>query len=122
MCTIELCRALRPNLTKPPTHPLHPRPALQPLDVADAIKKEVDDFGEEFLRLEKYVNLNYTGFHKILKKHDRWLTNPCRTFYLQRLQNHNWTRGDYSDVVRARAAVVFWWGSTAVCVCVCLCL
>ena len=69
--------------------------------MADVIKKEVDEVGEEFLRLEKYVNLNYTGFHKILKKHDRWLTNPCRTFYLQRLQNHNWTRGDYSDVVRA---------------------
>lgn len=69
--------------------------------MADAIKKEVDEIGEEFLKLEKYVNLNYTGFHKILKKHDRWLTNPCRTFYLQRLQNHNWTRGDYSDVVRA---------------------
>lgn len=71
--------------------------------MADAIKKEVDEIGEEFLRLEKYVNLNYTGFHKILKKHDRWLTNPCRTFYLQRLQNHNWTRGDYSDVVRGHA-------------------
>lgn len=29
----------------------------------------------------------------------RWLTNPCRAFYLQRLQAHNWTRGDYSDVM-----------------------
>jgi len=71
----------------------------QPLEIADAVRKEVDEVGEQFLRLEKYVNLNYTGFHKILKKHDRWLTNPCRTFYLQRLQNHNWTQGDYSDVV-----------------------
>ena len=74
-------------------------PGSQPLAVADAIRAEVDAVGEQFLRLEKYVNLNYTGFHKILKKHDRWLTNPCRTFYLQRLQNHNWTKGDYSDVV-----------------------
>jgi SPX domain protein involved in polyphosphate accumulation len=31
----------------------------------------VESIGEDFLRLEKYVNLNYTGFHKILKKHDR---------------------------------------------------
>lgn len=67
--------------------------------VTEAVRKEVDEVGEQFLRLEKYVNLNYTGFHKILKKHDRWLTNPCRSFYLQRLQNHNWTQGDYSDVV-----------------------
>jgi hypothetical protein len=29
----------------------------------------------------------------------RWLNNACRTFYLQRLQEHNWTRGDYSDVL-----------------------
>lgn len=74
-------------------------PGGQPLEIGDAVRKEVDEVGEQFLRLEKYVNLNYTGFHKILKKHDRWLTNPCRTFYLQRLQNHNWTQGDYSDVV-----------------------
>lgn len=148
----------------------------QPIAVTEGIKKEVEGIGEEFLKLEKYVNLNYTGFHKILKKHDRyihthtlegtrhredclgvqgatqraqdgfeagqwrsmsskptqltghswpalfshthththtdstlvlycfscprrWLTNPCRAFYLQRLQAHNWTRGDYSDVM-----------------------
>ena len=34
-----------------------------------------------FARLEKYVNMNFTGFHKILKKHDRW---ESRNFYLMR--------------------------------------
>lgn len=45
------------------------------------------------------MNLNFTGFHKILKKHDRRLPNPCRTFYLGRLHNQSWVRGDYSDVI-----------------------
>lgn len=49
--------------------------------------------------LEKYVNLNFTGFHKILKKHDRRLPNPCRTFYMGRLREQSWVRGDYSDVI-----------------------
>eukprot|EP00605_Chrysophyceae_sp_TOSAG23-4_P000702 GSChrysophyteH1.ASY1.ANO1.786.1 assembled CDS len=55
--------------------------------------------GKDFLKLEKYVNLNFTGFHKILKKHDKWLPNPCKAFYLTRLHDHHWVRGDYSDVI-----------------------
>lgn len=50
-------------------------------------------------RLEKYVNLNVTGFHKILKKHDRRLPNPCKAFYILRLHDQSWVRGDYSDVL-----------------------
>jgi SPX domain protein involved in polyphosphate accumulation len=49
--------------------------------------------------LEKYVNLNITGFHKILKKHDRRLHNPCKSFYMGRLREQSWVRGDYSDVI-----------------------
>ena len=33
--------------------------------------QEAKSIGDEFLQLEKYVNLNYMGFHKILKKHDK---------------------------------------------------
>jgi hypothetical protein len=45
------------------------------------------------------VNLNFTGFYKILKKHDRHLPNPCKTFYTARLHDQSWVRGDYSDVM-----------------------
>jgi SPX domain protein involved in polyphosphate accumulation/uncharacterized membrane protein YidH (DUF202 family) len=55
--------------------------------------------GKDFLKLEKYVNLNFSGFHKILKKHDRWLPNPCKAFYLTRLHDQRWVRGDYSDII-----------------------
>ena len=52
-----------------------------------------------FLKLEKYVNINFTGFHKILKKHDRRLPNPCKAFYIARLHEQSWVRGDFSDVI-----------------------
>lgn len=59
--------------------------SCQPIAVTEGIKKEVEGIGEEFLKLEKYVNLNYTGFHKILKKHDR---------YVHLTQKHTHKRGD----------------------------
>jgi SPX domain protein involved in polyphosphate accumulation len=61
---------------------------------------KANDIADEFLRLEKYVNLNFMGFHKILKKHDKNLpNNPCKAFYVNRLHAQAWVRGDYSDIV-----------------------
>lgn len=60
---------------------------------------------DSLCRLEKYVNLNFTGFHKILKKHDKRLPNPCRAFYTSRLHDQSWVRGDYSDVIVAMSRV-----------------
>ena len=59
-----------------------------------------DEIAEDFLRIEKYVNINFMGFHKILKKHDKHLPNqPCKAFYISRMHNQAWVRGDYSDLV-----------------------
>jgi len=64
------------------------------------VEDEAGKVGESYLHLEKYVNLNYMGFHKILKTHDRHLpSNPCKAFYLKRLHDQAWVRGDYSDVM-----------------------
>lgn len=62
-------------------------------------RQVVEDAGSTFLALEKYVNLNFMGFIKILKKHDKRLPNPCRQFYTSRLQEQSWVRGDFSDVM-----------------------
>lgn len=36
----------------------------------------------------RYVNLNYLGFHKILKKHDKNLPHaPCQQFYVAHLHH-----------------------------------
>ena len=71
------------------------------LDKHAQFRVAVDEIAQHFLKLEKYVNLNFTGFHKILKKHDRHLPNPSKAFYISRLQNQTWVRGDYSDILVA---------------------
>jgi SPX domain protein involved in polyphosphate accumulation len=66
----------------------------------EKMRKLADSIAEDFLRLEKYVNLNFMGFHKILKKHDKNLpNNPCKAFYVSRMHAQAWVRGDYSDLV-----------------------
>lgn len=67
---------------------------------AKHIERKAGEIADDFLRLEKFVNLNYMGFHKILKKHDKNLPEfACKTFYVNRLHAQAWVRGDYSDVV-----------------------
>ena len=62
--------------------------------------QEAKAIGDEFLQLEKYVNLNYMGFHKALKKHDKMLPHsPCRQFYIAHLHNQPWVQGNYSDLL-----------------------
>lgn len=64
------------------------------------VSKLADEVANDFLRLEKYVNINFMGFHKILKKHDKHVTsNPVKAFYVNRLHSQAWVRGDYSDIV-----------------------
>jgi SPX domain protein involved in polyphosphate accumulation len=64
------------------------------------LEANADEIATEFLRLEKYVNINFMGFHKILKKHDKNLpNNPCKAFYVNRMHAQAWVRGDYSDIV-----------------------
>jgi len=64
------------------------------------VARKADEIATDFLRLEKYVNINFMGFHKILKKHDKNLPNlGCKPFYVNRLHAQAWVRGDYSDIV-----------------------
>jgi len=65
----------------------------------ESLRREVEIIGERFLRLEKFVNLNFMGFHKILKKHDRHLPTPCKPFYIGRLHNQKWVKGDHSGII-----------------------
>ena len=61
---------------------------------------EAKAVGDEFLALEKYVNLNYLGFHKILKKHDKNLPHaPCQQFYVAHLHHQPWVQGNYSALL-----------------------
>ncbi len=65
-----------------------------------------DAVAGSFLTLEKYVNINFMGFHKILKKHDKNSpAHACKQFYINRMHNQAWVRGDYSDVVVRLSAI-----------------
>ncbi|KAK9865590.1 hypothetical protein WJX84_011801 [Apatococcus fuscideae] len=67
----------------------------------EALIEEARRIGGEFLSLEKYVNLNYMGFHKILKKHDKMVpTAPCQQYYLAQLT--------LSPGLRAHTATCWW--------------
>jgi SPX domain protein involved in polyphosphate accumulation len=69
-------------------------------DDREKMKDLADTIADDFLRLEKFVNINFMGFHKILKKHDKYLpNNPCKAFYVSRMHSKAWVRGDYSDLV-----------------------
>ena len=69
-------------------------------DSLEKLSLQAEEIADDFLRLEKYVNLNFMGFHKILKKHDKHLpNNPCKAFYINRMHAQSWVRGDYSDLV-----------------------
>ncbi|KAI8103362.1 hypothetical protein M9435_004701 [Picochlorum sp. BPE23] len=73
---------------------------LKNMSLSDELLKEAKSIGDEFLHLEKYVNLNYMGFHKILKKHDKQLPHsPCRQFYISHLHNQPWVQGSYADLL-----------------------
>ncbi|EFJ45121.1 hypothetical protein VOLCADRAFT_94637, partial [Volvox carteri f. nagariensis] len=82
-------------------------------DLSDAATREhwlavARRLGEEYLRLEKYVNLNYTGLQKILKKHDKLIPSaPCWNFYKQKvhINGQPWVRGDHHDIQLHAAAV-----------------
>ncbi|KXZ45148.1 hypothetical protein GPECTOR_58g597 [Gonium pectorale] len=66
----------------------------------DELLKEAQRIGDDFLALEKFVNINYLGFHKILKKHDKCLPHaPCRQFYVAHLHQQPWVQGNYSDLL-----------------------
>jgi len=55
--------------------------------------------GEDFLALEKFVNLNYQAFEKLLKNHDKLMSaTPCHQFYMTKLRNQEWIRNDFSDI------------------------
>jgi SPX domain protein involved in polyphosphate accumulation len=67
----------------------------------DELRKQADTQGKQFLSLEKFINLNFNGFHKILKKHDKQMPESfaCKNFYVGKLHTENWVKGDYSDVL-----------------------
>ena len=99
--TVELVSGLRERLSAVQERARTVRP-----EETAALLEEAKQVGDQFLQLEKYVNLNYMGFHKILKKHDKMLpASPCRQFYIAHLHNQPWVQGNYSDLLVVLSSV-----------------
>jgi len=64
----------------------------------EELTKRAQTIGDEFLKIEKFANLNFLATHKILKKHDKNLPIPCRRFYITRLHDQRWAKHDYSKI------------------------
>ena len=92
--------AATPSSTSAAGAPPPPAAAAAGSQERAALMEEAKRIGEDYLALEKFVNLNYMGVHKILKKHDKMLPHsPCRQFYIAHLHQQPWVQGNYSDVL-----------------------
>lgn len=67
-------------------------------ELKEELTKRAQVIGDEFLKIEKFANLNFLATHKILKKHDKNLPIPCRRFYITRLHDQRWAKHDYSKI------------------------
>ena len=75
---------------------------------ASALRDALHDVQREFLRVEKFANLNTTACYKILKKHDKLLPSTvCCRYYMERLHSSPWVTADHSAVFVVQMADLF---------------
>jgi len=70
-------------------------------DVLGEVLKELGGITKETNELEKYSRINYTGFRKIVKKHDRWRgrSYPLRPFLEVQLASLPFNKENYSPLI-----------------------
>ena len=75
---------------------------------ASALRDALHDVQREFLRVEKFANLNTTACYKILKKHDKLIpATVCCRYYMERLHNSPWVTADHSAVFVVQMSDLF---------------
>lgn len=76
--------------------------------VVDALRERLQRVQDEFLRIEKFANLNMMACYKILKKHDKLCPHTvCCRYYLERLHQLPWIRADHSSVFVVQMSDLF---------------
>lgn len=72
------------------------------------LREALQGVQNEFLRIEKFANVNTTACYKILKKHDKMIpATVCCRYYLERLHQQPWIRTDHSAVFVVQIADLF---------------
>ena len=73
-----------------------------------ALRKALQEINFDFLKLEKFANLNIRACYKILKKHDKLIpATVCCRYYLQRLHRQPWIRNDLSAIFVVQISDLF---------------
>lgn len=74
----------------------------------ESLREALHAVQDEFLKIEKFANVNTCACYKILKKHDKLIpATVCCRYYLERLHQQPWIRADHSAVFVVQMADLF---------------
>ncbi|KAI7906037.1 VTC domain-containing protein [Cokeromyces recurvatus] len=71
------------------------------------IQEKINNIADDINRLEKFTRLNYTGFLKIVKKHDRYTNYVLRPMFMVRLNQCPFWKEKESDVFLIQLSSLF---------------
>ena len=81
---------------------------MEAMTRVETLREALHAVQDEFLKIEKFANINTTACYKILKKHDKLLpATTCCRYYLERLHQQPWIRTDHSAVFVVQMADLF---------------
>ena len=64
------------------------------------LRAQMRECSEALQRFEDFINMNYLAFSKILKKHDKLSSCPCRAPYLLRIQRETFARQCLPELIK----------------------
>ena len=77
-------------------------------ETVEELREALQGVNLQFLKIEKFANLNIRACYKILKKHDKLIpATVCCRYYLERLHQQPWIRNDHSAVFVVQMADLF---------------
>jgi SPX domain protein involved in polyphosphate accumulation len=74
----------------------------------ESLREALHAVQDEFLKIEKFANVNTCACYKILKKHDKLIpATVCCRYYLERLHQQPWIRADHSAIFVVQMSDLF---------------
>jgi len=68
-------------------------------DASERVERELDMVNKIFIQLHNYQRLNYIGFKKLLKKHDKLTGVGARTWFMIRLEDQPFYTNDLDNIL-----------------------